>query len=364
MRRKSSNPFTPTFGKIPFALAGRADYIDDVIGGLANQPGDPYRSVIFYGPRGSGKTVLMEAIAREASEMGWIYANAPAREGLFERIFWDLQRHASHLLAPAPESRITSITAGPFAIRREIDHPQVSRSIQLNMFVEELNEQGIGVLFTVDEADPDCREFQEFISAYQFLVREDRDVALLIGGLPGKVSALLVDEHVSFIRRAFQRPLRSIPTVDVEEALLDTIEGNGRHIDHDALVLCAEATGGYAYAIQVVGYYLWRNTPKDRDFQLEDAKLAIQMMLHEMERSVFVPTLRDLRQREEDYLRAMAQDEGPSSTSDVAKRMGISMTNASNLRRRLIEQGVITEIRMGTVDFDIPLLKDYLQSKL
>ena len=154
----------------------------------------------------------------------------------FEEDLWDLQRHASHLLAPAPESRITSITAGPFAIRREIDHPQVSRSIQLNMFVEELNEQGIGVLFTVDEADPDCREFQEFISAYQFLVREDRDVALLIGGLPGKVSALLVDEHVSFIR--FQHVS---PTVDVEEALLDTIEGNGRHIDHDALVLCAEA---------------------------------------------------------------------------------------------------------------------------
>ena len=364
MAATASNPFTPTFGKVPFALAGRTDYIDDVIGGLANQPGDPYRSVVFYGPRGSGKTVLMEAIAREASGMGWVYASAPAREGLFERLFWDLRRHASHLLAPASKSRLVSLTAGPVAFTREIDHPHISRSIQLSMLVEELNEHGIGALFTIDEADPKCAEFQEFISAYQFLVREDRDVALLISGLPGKVSSLLDDESISFIRRAFQRPLRPISDTEVEQALLATIEGNGRRIDPDALSLCAEATSGYAYAIQVVGYYLWRDAPKDRDFNVKDAEHAVRMMHHEMERSVFIPTLLDLRQREEDYLRAMAQDEGRSSTSEVAKRMGISMTNASNLRRRLIQQCVITEIRMGTVDFDIPLLKDYLRSKL
>ena len=129
-------------------------------------------------------------------------------------------------------------------------------------------------MFSIDEANPECREFQEFIGIYQSFVREDRD------------------------------------------------------------------------------------------FQYEDAQRAVQMMLHEMEHSVFIPTLLDLRQREEDYLYAMAHDEGYSSTSEVAKRLGISMTNASNLRRRLVEQGIIKDIRMGVVDFNIPLLKDYLRSKL
>lgn len=361
---RSSNPFTPTFGKVPFALAGRTEYIDDVIGGLANQPGDPYRSVVFYGPRGSGKTVLMETIAREASGMGWVCADARAREGMLNELYCLLRAKARHLVDTGKSYDITSLQAGPFAVSREMHHYHDPWRLQIGSIVEDLNALGVGALFSIDEADPECEEFQEFIGIYQTFVREDRDVALLIGGLPGKVSALLVDEHVSFIRRAFQRPLRPIPTVEVEEALLNTIEGNGRHVDRDALAVCAEATGGYAYAIQVVGYYLWRNTPEDRDFNLEDAKLAVQMMLHEMERSVFVPTLLGLRQREEDYLRAMAQDEGGSSTSDVAKRMGISMTNGANLRRRLIEQGVIREVRLGFVDFDIPLLKNYLRSKL
>lgn len=364
MAGKASNPFTPTFGKVPFVLAGRTDFIDDVIGGLANQPGDPYRSVVFYGPRGSGKTVLMETIAREASAMGWITTSVIVREGMLEELYWILRSHAAHLIAAPNKSDVVSLKDAPLGFSREVRRDNVPWSIRMEKLIDEINAQDVGVLFVIDEADPSVQEFREFIGTYQSFVREDRDVALLIGGLPGKVSALLVDKSVSFIRRAFQRPLGAIPFVEVEQALLDTIEGNGRNIGPEALSLCAEATGGYAYAIQVVGYYLWRNTPPDRDFLPDDTELAIKMMLREMERSVFIPTLHDLRLREEEYLRAMAQDDRASSTSDVAKRMGISMTNASNLRRRLIEQGTITEIRMGTVDFDMPLLKDYLRSKL
>ena len=130
-----------------------------------------------------------------------------------------------------------------------------------------------------------------------------------------------------------------------------------------ATMVSAEATGGFAYAIQLVGYYLWRQSPPDQDVESSGASLAIKLMLHEMEHTVFIPTLRELRARGEDYLFAMAQDDGPSNTSDIAKRMGISMTNASNLRRRLIEHGLIRELRMGIVKYDIPLLKEYLRSK-
>lgn len=358
------NPFTPTFGKVPFALAGRTEYIDGVIGALANRPGDPYRSVVFYGPRGSGKTVLMQAIEDYASEQGWVHADADAREGMLKTLTKSLRHNASMFLSEETQHSITSMKAGPFGFSREIYREEPSWQERLRGYVRELNSQNVGVLFVIDEANPECLEFREFISMYQYFVRENRDVAMLVGGLPAKVSALLVDDHVSFIRRAFQRPLEPIPSIEVEEALLQTIEGNGRRIEPEALAMCADATGGFAYAIQLVGYYLWRDTPQERDFQTDDAALAIKMMLHDMERSIFAPTLLALPNREEQYLYAMAQDEKPSSTSDIAKRMGISMTNASNIRKRLIEQGLIREIRMGVVDFNMPLLKDYLQSRL
>ena len=81
MVRRSSNPFTPTFGSMPYALAGRVELIDDVIGGLANRPGDPNRSTIFIGPRGSGKTVLLRTIAEEASAQGWSASACPHARG-------------------------------------------------------------------------------------------------------------------------------------------------------------------------------------------------------------------------------------------------------------------------------------------
>ena len=48
------------------------------------------------------------------------------------------------------------------------------------------------------------------------------------------------------------------------------------------------------------------------------------------------------------------------NASDVARRMGISMTNASNLRRRLIEFRIISEVRMGLVEFEMPMLRECL----
>ena len=80
-----------------------------------------------------------------------------------------------------------------------------------------------------------------------------------------------------------------------------------------------------------------------------------------MEHSVVQPTLRECSQREVEHLVAMAADEGSSVTSEVAARMGISMTNASNLRHRLIDRAVIKDLRMGLVDFDMPAFRAYLQ---
>ncbi|MBQ9043445.1 MAG: hypothetical protein IJ111_11620 [Eggerthellaceae bacterium] len=231
----------------------------------------------------------------------------------------------------------------------------------MSTILDELNAQNVGLLFTVDEVNPNCAEFAEFIDAYQHFTREDRDVALLLAGLPSRVSTLLLDENVSFIRRAFQRPMDPIPQIEVEQALAATLEENGRTISDEALALAAESTRGFAFAIQLVGYYLWRQGSPDDSLSEADAQRAIQLAMREMERSVFQPTLMELRPRELQYLQAMAQDDGPSTTSEIAKRLGIGMTNASNLRKRLIEFGIIFEVRMGLVDFEMPMLREYLR---
>ena len=259
MIRRSTNPFTPTFGSMPYALAGRTELIDDVIGGLANRPGDPNRSTIFIGPRGSGKTVLLRTIAEEASAQGWVCVSVSARKGLHRELFDGIAQVAHHLLVSKPSTTITGVQVGPLGLQRELllDEQQSDR-FRLQAIVEDLNAQDIGLLVTIDELDPTCEELIDFIDTYQHLVTEGRDVALLMAGLPSKVSTLLLDESVSFIRRAFQRRLDPINRYEVEEALFATITGNDKQIDQEALSFAAEATQGFAFAIQLVGYYLWR----------------------------------------------------------------------------------------------------------
>ena len=364
MSRAVKNPFTPTFGRIPFALAGRTELIDDVMGGLANQPGDPNRATLFYGPRGCGKTVLMRAIAREAAQQGWVCVNVTAQEGMLDKMVRLARANAKHLISSNEPSSLTSLQVGPMAIGREVLHDPEPWWVQLTQLIEELNERGIGLLITIDEVGPDCAELIEFVATFQRYVSDERDVALLLAGLPSQVSDLLLDKSVSFIRRAFQRQLGPIEGVDVEQSILETIEEAGGSIEPDALARAAQATQGYAYAIQLIGFYLWMYGGPDYHFDMDSVGQAIDLMKDAMANSVIIPTLRELTPREIEYLDAMAPDEGPSQTSDIARRMGVSMTNASNLRRRLIAFGAIREVRLGRVEFDIPLLRDFLRENV
>ena len=361
MAFKRRNPFTPTFGHEPFALAGREELIDDVIEGLAEGPGDPNRATIFFGPRGSGKTVLLSAIAAEASQMGWVFANAVAGPGMLRDLMYSLRTNAAHLLEGTDNSTIVSLQVGPVAVGREVVREDVPWRFRFQQVVEELNDQGVGVLFTIDEVDPSCAELIEFISFYQCFVTEKRDVAMLLAGLPGKVSDLLVDDHVSFVRRSFQRRLASIPDDDVRDALEATIEGNGKTCPDDVLDMLVEAAQGFPYSMQLLGYGAWRYTGEGKSITREAVERAIRRAAQEMEGAVIRPTLRECTTRELEYLQAMTEDEGPSVTSDIAQRMGIGMTNASNLRRRLIDRGIIKSIRMGLVAFDMPILEAYLR---
>ena len=362
MVKRSSNPFTPTFGYVPYAVAGRSEYIDDVVGGLANNPGDPNRSTFFIGPRGSGKTVLLATIADAATEQGWVCANVTTGPGMLAELLAQIRMNAAHLLTPETTSIITSVQVGPVGFERQQSFVERTWREKVTAAVAELNSKGVGLLFTVDEVNPDCEELVEFVSVYQHLVTERRDVAMLLAGLPNLAYGLMENQYVSFVRRAFQRTLDPIPIIEVEQAIYDTIHDNGRTIDARALRLAAEATSGYAFAVQVVGYYLWRQGSDDVPISERDVLEVLPLAGREMENAVIAPTLRGLTPREVQYLQAMAIDEGESSTSDVAHRMGISMTNASNVRRRLIEHRVIFEVRMGKVDFELPMLREYLRN--
>jgi len=120
MKERLKNPFTPTFGSIPLQMAGRDSIIRDILDGLDNSPGDPYRATIFVGTRGSGKTVLLAKIAEEASANGWVSANVNADPDMLDELLVQIRDNAKEFLAPESLSRITSISVAGVGVSRSV----------------------------------------------------------------------------------------------------------------------------------------------------------------------------------------------------------------------------------------------------
>ena len=355
------NPFTPAFGSEPLFLAGREQIISELLEGLSNGPGDPNRASILIGPRGSGKTVLLTKIANEASQIGWIPANVTAASGMLEKILEQIEQNGGEFLPAKAKKRLSEIHA--FGVGFSIENIPERRSswrLQMARYLELLAEHQIGVLITVDELDAKQPEMITLVSDFQHFVREKREVALLMAGLPGKTLQMFQDKDISFVRRAFQHKLDAIGNTDVKNAIRKTIVSSGRTINDDALEAAASYTKGFPFLIQLVGYHTWRQSPECKVVTIADVDSGIESSEEYMARMILDTTVSELSEIDLAFLLTMLPDEAESKMSDITNRMGITTNLAGQYRLRLIKQGVIEEYGRGRVQFAMPLLKDYL----
>ena len=363
MDKISKNPFRPTFGSIPEAIAGRDEIINDILTGINNAPGDPNRSTVFVGPIGSGKTVLMAYIAELVESQGWISVNVTSGEGMLDEILIQIRDKASHILPPELRRTVSEIHFGGAGLSFENNRPLESWRSVMTGIVRELNEAGTGIMVTIDEISPDHDELKTFTDVYQHFVREKRDVAMLLAGLPHSVNMLLQDKHTTYLRRAFRRELDPIDINDVAYSIRKTVEEGGRGINNHALSKAAEYSQGYAYLIQLIGYHMWKQSD-NYIISPEEVESAKAFAARDMKRTIFDAVFYELSEREKEYVIQMSKHKLKCKTSEIAKAMGISTNNGMQLRRRLIERNVIRDDGRGYVAFEIPMFREYLTDAL
>jgi hypothetical protein len=365
MKTSSQNPFTPTFGSVPPLMAGRDILIKDILEGLDNAPGDPNRATIFIGARGTGKTALLTKITNEASINGWICVNVYAENGMLDEILIQVRKQAKEHLTPESLTFINSITIAGAGISRDMKQSvnKASWRSEITSVIEELNEKDIGLLITVDEVNVKIDEMKSLVRVFQHFVREEREAALIMAGLPTRVSDLLNDDDVSFLRRAFQHNLGPIQDNEVRFSIKKTIELAGRKIENDALDYAVKSTKGFAFMIQLIGYHMWRQNPENEIVSFDDAQEGVILAQGDLERMIFGSTFRELSDKDVAFLVAMLEDEEYSNISDIAKRMNVTSKLAGLYRKRLIEHGIIGSVGHGKVAFDLPMFREYLQEK-
>lgn len=360
------NPFTPTFGIVPSFMAGRQKLIEDLLNAFDNGYGDPNLSTLVFGARGTGKTVLLSYLADQAGARGWVSANVTAAPGLLDEILDQTLLAAQSFLEPEEKRRLKGITLGQF-VGVEWDNQPIRKGTwrtQMSAVLDQLESHQIGLLITVDEVNVSLDEMKQLVIAYQHFIRERRNVALLMAGLPHNISNLLADKDVSFLRRARQHRLGRLSENEVREALRTTIEESGRTIDPQALDRATEVVEGFPFMLQLVGYNIWAENPASPRISIDDAISGIERAQKELETSILQSTYRELSDGDLRFLQAMLEDEGDSRLADIAQRLGVKSNYASQYKRRLLEQGVLGERGRGYVGFELPMFREYLVERL
>lgn len=364
----TTNPFKPTAGRRPPLLVGRQPVLDDFTEGLDDGPGAPGRLMRVTGARGIGKTVILTEFGNIARKRGWTVVDETASKGLVERL---IERIA---LDGDPDITLEAEATTPVfraKITKGGKHDGVlSKTLRDTMSkrLTKLEKRNTGLLVTIDEAQAAARDDMVTIAtAMQHMTREGHDFAFVFAGLPSMTSKWLNDDVMTFIRRAHPENLLDVPLPDVKQALESTFSDTGFHLSPTDLDRATEATGGYPYMIQLVGYHIWRIARRDNPsartvfVSTSEVTTGIRNAMTRLGDTVHGPEMDDLSPVDRTYLLAMAQDDGPSLTSDVAKRLGKDSAYGNVYRNRLLQAQVIREVRHGYVDFSIPYLREYLR---
>ena len=249
---ESQNPFRPGAGQMPPYLAGReaelalADTrLRQLAGGTA-----PAQGILFHGPRGNGKTVLLEHIAARAGDLGLRAERLPPGALRSEgRLVRSLRQRAR-----LTGGRLTGVQLGPLGATAERAEPSTDAS---DLFEAWIRADSAPLVVVVDEAHTvEPAVGRNFFDAVQNASSAGLPFFLIAAGTPDAPRKI---RHAgTFAERALERlPIGRLDRAAATQALVKPAEAGGRPIAGNALKLLVGESQDYPYFIQLLGQAAW-----------------------------------------------------------------------------------------------------------
>ena len=357
--------FVPSFGNKPKEMVGRDLEINLFIEGLNSPAGSRERAILVTGQRGFGKTVLLLELAEQARKKGFVVASPTiTSKSMLERIVEKIQEEGEEFIKK--DSNLSGGNLGflGFEIGLQFDREeQKSKSFvyKLSKLCRALEEKGKGVLILVDEVQANSADLKELIIAYQELVGEGRNLAIVMAGLPGAVSTVLNDHVLTFLNRAVKIELGPLRAGDIEAYYTAAFRKIGIQISSECIAKAVKAAEGSPYMMQLLGYYIIKYADDNGNADKECVEKAVQTSKTIFITDICETTLNALSATDLKFLKAMAEDEEGSRMTDIASRMQVKPDYAQRYKTRLREAGVILQERRGEVKYAVPYLKDYFR---
>ena len=265
------NPFQAGSGQMPPLLAGR-DAVKKDIKGLLVKLGLPSgvpKDIILYGPRGNGKTVLLQWLEEHC--MGHGYTVLPISPSSSRPLKDHVMDEMGTTQAQVTTEGSGSLDAKVVKVggKRSVQHSKQAESL-INYLIRQAGKNPLVLL--VDEAHAMPAKWgRELLNASQ-RVRQKAPFLLVLAGTPG------LKDHLSTLNATFwirskKIPLGLLDASATAAAIVQPLRQEGIELDGDVLSQVVAASQHYPYFIQQWGEVLWDTAKSAECKQIDQALL-------------------------------------------------------------------------------------------
>lgn len=332
------NPFSPSFSQIPKIKINRDDAKNHI---LTNIFDTYYGTTTFItGPRGCGKTVLMQMTKQEVLKHSHtIVIYLQNGESLLNQLEQILSKEILSL----------KINVKAFGLEIGVNQHQVSQIVTI---IDELRvlTKHRHVIIEIDDVtnSAQIRTFGQIKGAAN---ANDINFDTIMTGLPNVITDITNNKELTFLLRSdkiYLQPLDRLAIADKYQEALNVSDASIRR-------QLVRMTNGYAFAFQLLGQLLYQQQP----ITTETIKAVENQYFDKLANDVYIKIFADLAPNERRYLLNMNQG---MNVTQIAKLWNVkTLASVSQYKKPLIGKGIISpNSPRGKIQFELPEFSKYL----
>lgn len=340
------NPFNPTLGDIPSILINNDPKTTDIYR-LIHQSSFA-RSFFITGVRGSGKTVLLSHLTKTFMQDSNCYCidllnNDEILLSLAQQLY-----DQSHSTVTKLFDELGSISIGGFSIERHFNKSSLALTIdKLMAAIQKIHHY---VVITIDEVS-NSESIRDFAQLFSALKRKQYPIYVIMTGLPELILDIQNNDKLTFLLKSDK-----IVMTPLQKAEMISTYAKIFNCSTQLASKLAQATAGYSYAFQLLGYLLFEycqgKTPNMQDYQA----ILPQYQLYLFD-NAYQKIFASLSEMDRRYLIAV---QGNQKLQTVCEILGKDKIYVSQYRRRAIERGLVLPSGRGFVKYTLPAFDQYI----